>query len=194
MEVEVKVNPRSFFYPPGGILLWIIIYLELLTYAIAFAALAYYGSQERADFHRDSLLLNKGIAAFNTILLLTSGYLVARGVKEFKVGNNQKTARLFGWAILAGTGFLLLKAYDYYTKIDAGLGMDHSSFFTFYWLLTAFHWVHVLVGLIILFVIRFTLLKKKDESKLEDVEASAAFWHMCDIIWLLLFPILYLLF
>lgn len=190
----MEINQRSFFYPPGGILLWIVIYLELLTYAIAFAALAYYGSQERADFHRDSLLLNKSIAIVNTVLLLTSGYLVARGVKDFKARQLERSARFFLWAIFAGIGFLALKGFEYYTKIEAGLGMDHSSFFMFYWLMTGFHWIHVFVGVIILFVLRLIIIKKKDDTKLEDIEAGGAFWHMCDIIWLLLFPILYLLF
>jgi nitric oxide reductase NorE protein len=67
--------------------------------------------------------------------------------------------------------------------------MNHNTFFTFYWLHTGFHVIHVLVGLGILVSFKFTL--KKLET--EDLEAGAAFWHMCDLIWLLLFPVLYLI-
>ena len=91
-------------------------------------------------------------------------------------------------------GFLILKSYEYYEKIEMVLTMGKSSFFTNYWLLTGFHWIHVLVGLIILIFIRRSIQKSKTEASLEDIEASATFWHMCDIIWLLLYPVLYLLF
>lgn len=186
------MSTKSIAYPPGGLLIWIIIYLELITFGMALAALAYYGAAERSLFHHDSQQLNKGIATANTILLLSSGFLVAKGVQMYKTGRNDDTARFFLWAILAGLGFLALKGIEYYIKLEAGLGMDYSSFFMFYWLLTGFHWIHVLVGLIILVILRRSVLKEKGST--DDLEAGAAFWHMCDLIWLLLFPVLYLLF
>ena len=63
-------NTKSIYYPPGGILIWIIIYLELITFGMAILALAYYGSEERELFHNSSLKLNKTIGTINTILLL----------------------------------------------------------------------------------------------------------------------------
>ena len=72
--------------------------------------------------------------------------------------------------------------------------MGHNTFFTFYWMLTLFHVIHVIVGLVILTSVYFGLRKKKQSLSIEDVEASAVFWHMCDLIWLLLFPIIYLIF
>ncbi len=188
------INHKSFFYPPGGILIWIIIYLELLTFGMAMAGLAYYGSQEREAFHRDSLLLSRPIAAINTIFLLTGGYLAARAVQLYKLQQWEKTANFLLWAIFSGLGFILLKLFEYYQKLEAGLNMGHSTFFMNYWLLTGFHWIHVLVGVVILFMIRRTVIRKKGNASLEDIEAGTAFWHMCDLIWLLLFPILYLLF
>ncbi|HTO16163.1 MAG TPA: cytochrome c oxidase subunit 3 [Edaphocola sp.] len=185
---------KSISNPPGGLLIWIVIYLELLTYGIAFIGLAYYGSVNRADFHNDSLLLNRTIGGINTVLLLSSGFLVAKGVFAFKLKELTKTSRYFSWAMLLGLGFLTLKGFEYYDKIMAGISMDYSSFYIFYWLLTAFHWVHVLVGIVILFFIRRSIIKKQYQANLMDIEAGAAFWHMCDLIWLLLFPILYLIF
>lgn len=187
-------NPKSIYYPPGGMLIWIVIYLELVTFGGAIAALAYYGALDRTAYHQDAQLLNRTFGTINTILLLTSGFLGAKGVHYFKQQQTDKTSRFFLWAILSGTGFLVLKGLEYYLKIDAGIGMDYSPFFMFYWLLTSFHFIHVLVGLVILAVIRRTVRKKKTAASLEDLEAGAAFWHMCDLIWLLLFPVLYLLF
>jgi nitric oxide reductase NorE protein len=61
-------------------------------------------------------------------------------------------------------------------------------------MITLFHVIHVLVGLVILTFVYFGIKNKKTETKIEDIEASAAFWHMCDIIWVLIFPVIYLLF
>ena len=145
-------------------------------------------------FHTSSLKLNKTIGTINTILLLTSGFFVAKGIHFFKASNIKKTVSYFNWAMVGGFGFLVLKSIEYYEKLEAGLHMDYNSFFRFYWLLTGFHFIHVIVGLVILIIITFSIRKKQTEASFEDIEASASFWHMCDLIWLLLFPILYLLF
>lgn len=188
------MSTKSISNPPGGALIWIVIYLELLTYGLAFVFLAISGSTDREAFHNDSLLLNKNIAVINTILLLTGGYLAARAVHYFQAKNTEKSAQFMLYAIITGIGFLGLKAFEYYSKIDSGVGMNFSDFFIFYWFLTGFHYVHVLVGVVILFFLRRAIVKKKLEASQEDIEAGVAFWHMCDIIWLFLFPILYLLF
>jgi len=95
--------------------------------------------------------------------------------------------------MLGGFLFLGLKSVEYYDKLNMGLVLDYNTFFSFYWLLTGFHVIHVLVGLVILSFFYYTLKKQKTESNLEDIEAGAAFWHMCDLIWLLLFPVIYLI-
>ena len=190
----MEIKAKSIYYPPGGILIWIIIYLELITFGMAILALAYYGSEERELFHSSSLKLNKTIGTINTILLLTSGFFVAKGIHFFKVANIKKTLFYFNCAMLGGFGFLVLKSFEYYEKLAVGLDMDYNSFFTFYWLLTGFHFIHVIVGLVILIAITLSIRKKQTEASFEDIEASASFWHMCDLIWLLLFPVLYLLF
>lgn len=190
----MEINYKSIYYPPGGILIWIVIYLELFTFGMALLAMAYYGSLEREMFHESAQLLNKGIATINTVLLLTSGFFVAQGVHFFKAKDWDKASKFFNISMLFGLAFLLLKLVEYYQKLQAGLDMDHNLFFTFYWFLTAFHWLHVLTGIVILFFVRRSIVKKKENVLLEDVEAGASFWHLCDLIWLLLFPIIYLLF
>lgn len=190
----MELKEKSIYYPPGGILIWIIIYLELITFGIAILALAYYGSKDRELFHNSSLQLNKTIGTINTILLLTSGFLVAKGIQSFKEQHIKNTLLFFNWAIVGGFGFLILKSAEYYEKLEVGLTMDYNSFFTFYWLLTGFHFIHVIVGVVILITIAFSIRKKQTQASFEDTEASASFWHMCDLIWLILFPVLYLIF
>ncbi|MDP3441662.1 MAG: cytochrome c oxidase subunit 3 [Ignavibacteria bacterium] len=186
-------NYKNIFYPPGGILVLMIVMLELTTFGMALIGLTYYSTLEPELFHTSRLHLNPAIGAINTVVLLLSGYFMAMAVHSFKKQEIQKTSKFMKLALLGGGVFLLIKSLEYYTKIEAGLTLDKNLFFTFYWLLTGFHLLHVLVGIVILFVIHRNMMKKNVQTPLEDVEAGAAFWHMCDLIWLLLFPSLYLI-
>ena len=190
----VKIEYKNFYYPPGGILMWIIIFLELITFGMALVAMVYYGKLEADIFHASRLQLNTTIGTINTIFLITSGLFMANSVGFLKEGNITKASLFIKLTMLGGLLFLGLKGFEYFEKIEAGLTIGKNTFFTFYWLLTLFHVIHVLVGLVILGSVHHGLKKNGSEVKLEDVEASAAFWHMCDLIWLLLFPIIYLLF
>lgn len=192
MKTENKLN--NIYYPPGGILMWIIIFLELFTFGIALVSMVYYGKQEPEIFHNSRLLLNADIGLLNTFVLITSGFFMALSVLNFKVQKFSKSNFFLVLTIIGGFVFLGIKSFEYYTKIDAGLSMNYNTFFTFYWMLTLFHVVHVVVGLVILISVLFSNLKKKSTTNIEDFEASAAFWHMCDLIWLLLFPVIYLIF
>ena len=96
--------------------------------------------------------------------------------------------------IASGSAFLVIKWIEYAEKLSMGFGLDENMFFTFYWLLTGFHFIHVIVGLVILAILLVQITNKQKATKIEDIEAGAAFWHMCDLIWLLLFPVLYLVF
>jgi len=161
---------------------------------MALAAMAFYSKEESDVFHHSRLQLNTTIGAINTLFLIISGYFMALSVNSFKQKNIQKSKLFLKLTMLGGLLFLVLKSFEYYDKIDAGLTIGYNTFFSFYWMLTAFHVIHVLVGLVILLSIFINIKKDSSETKIEDVEASAAFWHMCDLIWLLLFPVIYLLF
>ena len=188
------INHKNLYYPPGGILLWIVIFLELFTFGIALIAMIVYSKDEPEVFHNSRLLLNSTFGAINTIFLLTSGFFMAKSVENFKANNKSKSSLYLKLTMLGGVLFLILKSVEYYGKIGAGLTMGYNTFFSFYWMLTLFHVIHVIVGLVILISIYFGIKKEKTSTKLEDIEASAAFWHMCDLVWLLLFPVIYLLF
>lgn len=192
MKVEI-INYKNIYYPPGGILMWIIITLELITFGIALIALVAYSRENPELYHASSLQLNKSYGAINTLFLLVSGFFMATTVHLFKQQKFDKSKLFLKLTMLGGVLFLALKAIEYYEKISQGIGLDYNTFFSFYWLLTGFHVIHVLVGLIILFFFYLTLKKQGTQPRLEDIEASAAFWHMCDLIWLLLFPIIYLI-
>ena len=192
--METRISTKNTYYPPGGILMWIIIFLELLTFGLALIAMSFYAYEEPELFHNSRLMLNPTYGTINTFFLIVSGFFMAVSVHYLKEKNVTKTALYLKLTMLGGLLFLVLKSIEYYFKIDAGLGISYNTFFTFYWMLTLFHVVHVITGLVILWVIYFDLKKKKEETNLEDFEASATFWHMCDLIWILLFPVIYLIF
>jgi len=186
-----KIDYKNIYYPPGGILMWIIIILELFTFGIALIALVVSSKENPALFHESRLHLNATFGTINTIFLLTSGAFMAASVHQFKQRNFSKATSFINFAILGGFLFLMLKGFEYYLKITSGHTLGSNTFFTFYWLLTGFHVIHVIIGLIILVFTKVGL--KKEKTLLEDLEAGATFWHMCDLIWLLLFPVLYLI-
>ena len=190
MEATTEINHKNVFYPPGGILLWIIIFLEVITFGIALIAMIYYGRQEAEVFHTSKMHLNVTIGTINTIMLITSGYFMATSLLKYKSGDLDKSKIYLKLTMVFGVIFLVLKSVEYYQKIEAGYTMGHNTFYTFYWMLTLFHVIHVMVGLVILLLAHRNIKK----SKSEDFEASATFWHMCDLIWLLVFPVVYLFF
>ncbi|MEP1094768.1 MAG: cytochrome c oxidase subunit 3 [Cyclobacteriaceae bacterium] len=191
---KTQIDYKNLYYPPGGILIWIIIFIELITFGIALITMVYYGEQEPILFRDSRLQLNVTFGTINTVLLLTSGFFMANTVHELKQESIPKAKKHLLATMLFGVLFLVLKGIEYDSKIDEELLLSTNTFFTFYWMLTLFHVLHVIVGLIILVAVFFGMLKENSIPKMEDVEAGAAFWHMCDLIWLLLFPVIYLIF
>ncbi|MEH6763352.1 MAG: cytochrome c oxidase subunit 3 [Aequorivita antarctica] len=194
MADTLKIDYKNVFYPPGGILMWIVIYLELVTFGIALVFMALNARAEPEMFHESRLLLNTAYGAINTVFLLSSGLCMAQSVHFLKKGNFSKSKLFLNLTILGGFLFLALKSVEYYDKVEVGLTIGYNDFFGYYWMLTLFHVVHVIVGIVILALSARTLRKKPETLKIEDYQSGATFWHMCDLIWLLLFPIIYLLF
>ena len=189
---QTKVDYKNVFYPPGGILLWILILLELITFGAALIALAVSSREDPALFHKSRLMLNVVFGTINTLFLLTSGYFMAVAIRSLKQNNIKRSLFSIKLAMSGGLLFLILKGIEYSEKFSHGITLGYNTFFNFYWLLTGFHVIHVMVGLILLLFIYFGLKKRKGDYDVLDAEAGAAFWHLCDLIWLLLFPMLYL--
>ncbi len=189
---NVKIDYKNIFYPPGGILIWILILLELITFGVSLIVLVLSSKENPSVYELSASHLNATYGAMNTIFLLTSGFFMATSVHQFKNKNIEKSKLFLKLTMAGGILFLILKSFEYSQKIELGLTLGYDTFFNFYWLLTGFHVVHIIVGLVILLFIHKSL--SSQNAQIEDVEASAAFWHMCDLIWLLLFPVLYLIF
>ena len=185
---------KSFYYPPGGLLIWLIVFLELITFSAVVLVFLYQRNLNLDVFTQGQLELNQSIGLINTLVLLTSSLFMAQGLYSLKQDEKRKSIIYLSLTVLLGITFLVLKGWEYHSKIEMGFGLSSSSFFTYYWLLTGFHFIHVLIGLLL---ISYALINTKSgiysSSNFEDVESIGIFWHMCDLIWIFLFPLMYLL-
>jgi nitric oxide reductase NorE protein len=190
----MKTENKNFYYPPGGILIWIIIIVELITFMGGLTAFAIFRNNNIDLALESQKHLNPLIGTINTIILITGGYFMAIGIKKLKIGDNKVASKMVLFAMIAGIAFLFLKGYEYYDKFVEGIGLSTNTFFTFYWLITGFHFIHVTVAILILLALYISIKKNKyTKDKFFDVETGGAFWHLCDLIWILVFPIFYLL-
>ena len=187
-------DKKSIYYPPGGILIWFLILLEIFTFLGATFVFLYYRKNALEEFKQAQAFLNPLVGTINTLVLITSGYFMANSLQQLKDGNNLQSKKSTQLAMLLGILFLIIKSIEFYGKINNGIGFTHNTFFTFYWLMTGFHYVHVLFGVGLLAYMQNAISKNKYSStNTFDVESSATYWHLCDLIWILIFPILYLI-
>ncbi len=193
METK-NIDYKNAFYPPGGILIWLILSVEILTFLLAIISFMYSRSQQIEVFNLAQAHLNPTLGTLNTIILITSGFFMAKTIHTVKKNENKKANQFIMFSAILGVLFLLIKSFEYYHKIDLGFTLRSNTFFTYYWFLTGFHFLHVLIGVILLLAIKPSIKKGKYNSKeFLDVETVATFWHMCDIIWILIFPVIYLM-
>lgn len=184
----------SIVEPPGGLLVWLIVLLEVFTFCVA---LTIFLVQRRADpevFRHGHGTLDQTIALANTTVLLTGGWCMAVALARLRTNQAAASSRWIGGALLAALGFIALKGIEYADKLSHGFGLHTDAFFTLYWLLTGFHFLHVATAAGILWWLWFGVRSGRyTASDHADVESGGIFWHLCDLIWLLLYPVIYLL-
>ena len=132
---------------PGEAGLWVFIGGDLVVFAVFFITFAVYWRQETALFEASSALLDKRIGLLNTLLLLTSSWFVAQAVSAVRSGAGRRARALVICAIALGAGFVALKGFEYHAKIAAGITLNTNDFFINYYMFTAIHLLHVIIGL-----------------------------------------------
>jgi nitric oxide reductase NorE protein len=186
-----QATPR---YPPGDLALWIFILAELLVFAIFFAAYAFTRMNHVELFNEFQATLNRDAALINTVALLTSSYLVVRGVVAVREGDHRLCARWLWGAVGMGALFLVVKGAEYAHHFAAGVNLSTNTFYMFYLSLTFFHFMHVILGMVILAAV--ALKAQRGGYSAADhvgVESGASYWHMVDLVWLILFPLVYVM-
>ncbi|MFN4204288.1 MAG: cytochrome c oxidase subunit 3 [Tabrizicola sp.] len=166
--------------------MWVLIFSELAVFGAGLLAFLATRLTDPAGFAEAQSHLHRTGAAANTLVLVTSGWLAALATQAASSGRTGRLRLLLGCAGLMGAVFLILKATEYADLFAQGIGSETHAFYTFSFLLTGFHAAHVLAGMILLGLVGWLGSPKA-------VETGAAFWHMVDLVWVLLFPVVYLL-
>jgi nitric oxide reductase NorE protein len=179
---------------PGDFAIWIFIFAEMLAFGVLFVAYAFTRAKNIELFNESQLTLSRTSGAINTLVLITSSYFVVRGVAAIKRGLSKQCAHWLTGAFLLGGVFVSIKLVEFNTKFAADITMSTNNFYMFYLSLTFFHFMHVLMGMTILACI--IVKARRGGYSPQDhtgVETGASFWHMVDFLWIILFPLVYII-
>ena len=180
--------------PPGDLAIWFFILAELLAFGVFFAAYAFARARNVELFNEMQQTLDRPAGALNTVLLITASWCVARGVEATSRARPATGARWLAGGILCGGGFLVVKGVEYAAKFGAGINLSTNTFYMFYLSLTFFHFMHVILGMVILIVLWWqTRQGVYGPADMNGIESGAAYWHMVDLVWIVLFPLVYVM-
>ncbi|HEY9207924.1 cytochrome c oxidase subunit 3 family protein [Acidovorax sp.] len=178
----------------GDLGVWLVILLELLTFAILFVSFAFARTREVALFNASQATLNLNAGALNTVLLISGSWCVASAVAAVRRDASAVGARWLLGALVCGGGFMVVKLGEYAQKLASGVDLSTNTFYMFYLLLTGFHFLHVVVGMLALGYLWVKTRRGRYGSQdCHALETGAAFWHMVDLLWIVLFPLVYVM-
>ena len=195
--------------------MWLFLVTEILLFSGMFVAYTVYRSWHPEVFELSSQLLNPWLGGLNTIVLLASSFTVALGIHFAQVNNKKGLVINLILTFLFALAFLVVKYFEYTAKFEHGVfpgaafdphgvshGVDYAmynvpfarQFFSIYFVMTGIHGVHVLVGMGLFTWITIRAMKGEFSSEYyTPVENCGLYWHLVDIIWIFLFPLLYLI-
>lgn len=183
---------------PGELGVWMFVAGDLIVFSLFFVLITLGQSEQAEIFSQSRATLDLEAGVLNTVLLLTGSWFAAIGVdkaREQATGNGSGNGSgYFSLAILCGLGFVANKAVEWSDKISAGLNPATNDFYMYFFVFTGIHLLHVIVGLGVLVLIRAVSRRHPiSPSDIRTIESGAIFWHLVDLLWIVLFALLYLL-
>lgn len=186
-------SPSKYRALPGDVAWWMFLTAEFLTLGIFFVTYAFSRAGDVEGFQASQAELHPQLAFANTLVLITSGFFAARGVLSMQAGKPRTCSKWYAAAAILGVVFLVIKTMEYADRLGAGINLSTSTFYFFYFFLTGFHYLHVVLGVgFLCWMAVKTHRQANAPQDLANVESCAAFWHMLDLVWIVLFPLLYL--
>jgi nitric oxide reductase NorE protein len=178
----------------GEQLIWLFILGDMCTFSLFFFIYGHARSEETEIFRSSQEALSISFGSINTLVLLTSSWLVVLAGRAARVHKfDDVTKFLFGAGAL-GCVFGALKLWEYVHKANEGISFGSNNFFMFYYLLTGLHFAHLVTGISLLLYSALAFSRRPiDGSQLNTFGSIAIFWHMVDLLWIIIFPLLYLL-
>jgi nitric oxide reductase NorE protein len=179
---------------PGDSGVWAFIIADMGAFALFFLIFTA-GRVAAPDLYEQSRQhLDAGLGVLNTVILLTSSLFMVRAVDAARAGERSGVTRNLALTILIGSGFAVTKIIEYSAKGAAGIGLTTNEFYTYYFAFTGIHFLHFLIGI---GALAMMLVKSRrdalDARFVTWIESVGCYWHMVDLLWIMLFPMLYLL-
>lgn len=187
MSEPVAVVKRAV---PGQPDMWAFVLFETLVFTGYFGFYLFYRARSPELFLHSQAQLNLHIGVFITLVLLLSSWSVARCVQSARAGAYRAALRDVVITVSFAAVFLVFKVFEWTRLVRMGNGLDSNDFFTYYFFLTGIHFVHLLIGFVVLGVIVYQLRGTARRSQ-ELVETCATYWHTVDFLWVLIFAMLY---
>jgi nitric oxide reductase NorE protein len=187
------LEPPSRGRVPGEAGIWVFIVGVMLVFANFFIMFVYARSRHADVFEHSRRTLHLAFGAVNTLLLLTGSLFVVLGVQAVRRRAGRTGSRWFLLALLCGSAFVIDKVVEYSSEIHAGHTVATNDFFMYYFVFTGIHVIHLILGLIGLLLMARIARKQTVAAKdVRNIEAGASYWHLVDLLWIILFPLLYL--
>ncbi|PIR23252.1 MAG: cytochrome C oxidase subunit III [Deltaproteobacteria bacterium CG11_big_fil_rev_8_21_14_0_20_45_16] len=187
--------------------MWVFLLQEVLFFSPLFVGYLIFKFMYFQDFHDASKHLDWVMGAVNTVILIVSSFTVARAISSAQKGNRDGVVENLIFTFICGLGFLIVKYLEYSHKFHDGLLPGHffsnpelletaphaNLFFTFYFLMTGLHGIHVVGGLVVFaWLLKRALNNEFGPKYYTPLECAGLYWHFVDLVWIYLFPLLYL--
>ena len=200
-------------YESAKLGMWAFLVTEVLTFAGLFCAYAILRSKFPDTFELCGQLLDTNLGLINTIVLITSSLTMALAIYYIQNDNRQKTIMMLALTIIFAAVFMIIKYFEYTHKFHLGeLTAKYFSsdlipavskndeitnpgaYFSIYFMMTGLHGIHVIGGIVVISVMMLNTYKGKYSSEYyTPIEVTGLFWHLVDLVWIFLFPLLYLI-
>ncbi len=191
MTVTEQTTDRRSGHLPGDIDMWVMVLGDMVIFAGYFIVFMIYRSMHAPEFLAAQEHLDVNIGVVNTVILLTSSWLVVGAVIATRAGQVDRAIRLLYCGGLGGVLFMALKGYEWLAELRAG-HTNAEMFYSFYYVVTGVHLIHVLIGLIVLGIL-VRELRNPGRRRATVVESGAVYWHMVDLLWVIIFALFYVM-
>lgn len=178
---------------PGTNGIWTFVFIDMIVFALLFVVFVSERHRLPEIFSTSQAALDPRAGLLGTILLIASSWAVAEAVHAVRNGLMARARISLDLAIVLGLGFAVNKLAEYGLKLADGLSPVSNGFFTFYFLITGLHFLHVIGGLCFLGHCRLRLASEAEcPVYRKKIENTGIFWHFVDLLWFFIFPMLYL--
>lgn len=178
----------------GKLGMWLFLASEVMFFSGFFTAFIILRNANLAAFAKGASELNWYLACLNTVVLIGSSLTMAMSIMSLEKGQTQKFRLYMFITFLCACTFLVVKYFEYTAKFSHHIYPSTSTFFALYFIMTGFHAMHVVGGMIPISWMLIRSFSKKGYTDYGRVEILGLYWHFVDLVWIFLFPVLYLIF